>query len=334
LVPIDKVPCLRAEYDQRNAARQLAHEEPWTEAILRVLETDDYRSRDVHVPGSIAQVLGMSEAIERRCLDKLEAAGVIARRGDRYQTARSLTVDTRAIPQLKAHWCEVARQRVGDPAPSDVFSYNVLSASRADVERIRHLLIATYREIRTIVEHTERDEAVALVNLQLVTWNGCETMEPMTPRIDTASRWIAASPASVYRAFKEPGAMERWLPPGNMTGKMLHFDFREGGAYRMRLIYAEPQQGLGKTSEDYDEVEVRLTKLEDGRSIEQEINLESEDPAFSGVMRMTWTFQPEEEGTLVTIRAENVPAGIRPEDHDAGLKSSLENLARFAEADG
>jgi uncharacterized protein YndB with AHSA1/START domain len=126
--------------------------------------------------------------------------------------------------------------------------------------------------------------------------------------------------------------MERWLPPDNMTGKMLHFDFREGGSYRMRLTYAEPEQGRGKTSEDSDEVEVRLTKLEDGRRIEQEVTFESEDPSFSGVMRMIWTFQSQDEGTLVTIRAENVPEGIRPEDHDAGLNSSLKKLAGFVEA--
>jgi uncharacterized protein YndB with AHSA1/START domain len=122
-------------------------------------------------------------------------------------------------------------------------------------------------------------------------------------------------------------------PPSNMTGKMLHFDFREGGSYRMRLTYDEPQQGRGKTSEDSDQVEVRLTKLEDGRRIEQEVIFESEDPAFSGIMRMIWTFQSEGNGTLVTVRAENVPAGIRSEDHEAGLNSSLENLAGFLEAE-
>jgi uncharacterized protein YndB with AHSA1/START domain len=156
----------------------------------------------------------------------------------------------------------------------------------------------------------------------------------MTPRIDSASRLISASPQTVYRAFAEPGAMERWLPPDDMTGKMLRFDFREGGSYRMLLTYAAPQQGRGKTSEDSDEVEVRLTKLEDGRRIEQEVTFESGDPLFSGVMRMIWTFQPQDEGTLVTIRAENVPEGIRPEDHDAGLNSSLEKLARLVEAEG
>lgn len=123
--------------------------------------------------------------------------------------------------------------------------------------------------------------------------------------------------------------MERWLPPANMTGKMLHFDFREGGSYRMRLTYVEPQQGGGKTSEDSDEVEVQLTKLEDGRRIEQEVSFESEAPSFSGVMRMIWTFQTKGERTLVTVQAKDVPEGIRPEDHEAGLNSSLEKLAGF-----
>ena len=125
--------------------------------------------------------------------------------------------------------------------------------------------------------------------------------------------------------------MERWLPPDSMTGTMLHFDFREGGSYRMRLTYSEPESGRGKTSEDSDEVAVQIKKLVDGRRIVQEVLFESDDPAFSGVMRMIWTFEPHEDGTRVTVRAEDVPAGIHPNDHDAGLKSSLENLARFVE---
>lgn len=128
--------------------------------------------------------------------------------------------------------------------------------------------------------------------------------------------------------------MERWLPPSNMIGSMLRFDFRESGSYRMRLTYKDPQPGLGKTTEDADEVEVRLTRLKEGEMIEQEIVFDSDDPAFSGIMRMVWVFEPEGEATLVTVRAENVPAGISPEDHEAGLKSSLENLAAFVQERG
>lgn len=127
--------------------------------------------------------------------------------------------------------------------------------------------------------------------------------------------------------------MEQWIPPSNMTGEMLHFDFREGGSYRMRLTYADPHLGRGKSSEDADDVDVRVTRLEEGRRVEQEVTFDSADPAFSGIMRMIWTFKPEQAGTLVTVRAENVPEGIRPEEHEAGLSSSLANLAGFTEGD-
>lgn len=152
----------------------------------------------------------------------------------------------------------------------------------------------------------------------------------MTTRIDSASRLVAASTDVVYRAFAEPGAMEQWLPPRDMRGTMLHFDFRAGGSYRMRLTFAEPHAARGKTSPGSDEVEVRLTALA-GDRIEQEVTFESDDPAFAGIMRMTWTFRPEGTRTLVTVRAEDVPEGIRPEDHQAGLTSTLENLAAFVE---
>ena len=156
----------------------------------------------------------------------------------------------------------------------------------------------------------------------------------MTPRVDSASRSIAASADAVYAAFAAPGAMEGWLPPNGMTGAMLHFDFREGGSYRMRLTYAEPHRGSGKTSEDADEVTVRLTRLVPGRLVEQDVAFESEDPSFAGRMRMVWTMERDGDRTLVTVRAEDVPAGIRPEDHVAAMVASLAQLARFVEAAG
>lgn len=170
LVSIAEVPSLRGDYEQRVAARRLAHEEPWTEAILRMMETALYRAQECHEPGSITRALSLPVDTEERCLFKLEQAGVIVKRGQRYEPVRSLTVDTRAIPRLKAHWCRVAEARLSEPEPNDVFCYNVFSASHGDVERIRQLLLATFREIRTIVEHTEKDEAAALVNLQLLQW--------------------------------------------------------------------------------------------------------------------------------------------------------------------
>ncbi|GAA5049459.1 SRPBCC domain-containing protein [Haladaptatus pallidirubidus] len=145
---------------------------------------------------------------------------------------------------------------------------------------------------------------------------------------------MQASPEAIYQAFAEPGAMERWLPPSNMTGEMLDFDFHEGGSYRMRLTYKDQQAGQGKTSEAFDEMEVRLPRLEPNHRIEQEVVFESDDPAFEGTMRMVWTFEPAGSGAIVTVRAENVPVGIQPEDHEAGMKSTLDYLTAFVEQDG
>lgn len=154
----------------------------------------------------------------------------------------------------------------------------------------------------------------------------------MTPRVDTASRSIAAAPDAVYRAFAEPGALERWIPPNGMTGTMLAFDFRDGGSYRMRLTYPEWDRGHGKTSEDADEMTVRLTRLVPGRRVEQAVVFESDDPAYAGTMRMTWTLEPHGDRTLVAVRAEDVPVGIHAEDHVAAMAASLEQLAAFVEA--
>ncbi|MFB9808124.1 SRPBCC domain-containing protein [Haladaptatus pallidirubidus] len=102
----------------------------------------------------------------------------------------------------------------------------------------------------------------------------------------------------------------------------------------MRLTYKDQQAGQGKTSEAFDEMEVRLPRLEPNHRIEQEVVFESDDPAFEGTMRMVWTFEPAGSGAIVTVRAENVPVGIQPEDHEAGMKSTLDYLTAFVEQDG
>jgi hypothetical protein len=61
------------------------------------------------------------------------------------------------------------------------------------------------------------------------------------------------------------------------------------------------------------------------------VEFDSEEPEFAGLMKMTWSFEGVDEGTEVTVRCEDVPDGIRPEDHQAGLTSTLENLAKFTE---
>ena len=73
-----------------------------------------------------------------------------------------------------------------------------------------------------------------------------------------------------------------------------------------------------------------------GHCIVQAAVFESEDPAFAGEMQISWRFEPADDGqhTRVTVRCEDVPSGIGEEDHQAGLRSTLENLAAFVESPG
>ena len=64
----------------------------------------------------------------------------------------------------------------------------------------------------------------------------------------------------------------------------------------------------------------------------QAVDFESDDPALAGTMTMTWSVSDVEGGTLVDVRADDVPTGISAEDHAAGLASSLANLAAYVEA--
>lgn len=151
-------------------------------------------------------------------------------------------------------------------------------------------------------------------------------------RIDTASRVILASSRTIYEAFVNPEALVKWLPPRGMKGHIYEFNAQTGGVYHMSLTYVEANHTtVGKTSENADVVRGRFLKLVPYERIVQSVEFESEDPMYEGEMTMTWILTTVPEGTEVTIICENVPPGILKEDHDMGLRSSLENLANFVE---
>lgn len=154
-------------------------------------------------------------------------------------------------------------------------------------------------------------------------------------RTDTATRLIHASPEAVYRAFADAEALMAWLPPQGMSGRALGYEFREGGRYRIELALEGDGHGAsGKTTARTDVTSGRFLELVPGKRIVQTVQFESGDPAYAGTMVMSWSLDPAPEGTEVTLKAENVPAGISPEDHAAGLASSLENLACFVASKG
>jgi phosphinothricin acetyltransferase len=142
------------------------------------------------------------------------------------------------------------------------------------------------------------------------------------------STTIRAPGAAVYQACLDPDALARWRVPDNMDAHVLAFEPRVGGAFRMSLVYkdTEPSPG-GKTSAGTDTFQGRFVELVPGEKIVEVVEFESEDPAFAGEMTLTTSFADTGEATEITVRCENIPPGVRPEDNEEGTRQSLRKLA-------
>lgn len=153
-----------------------------------------------------------------------------------------------------------------------------------------------------------------------------------SPASTRNSKFIKATREVVYRAFTDPAALEVWLVPGDMIGKVHSFDHRVGGGYQMSLFYPSSEDASqGKTADREDRYTARFVELTPPERIVEAINFDSSDPTFSGEMIMEAVFEAEDEGTTVTLLFKNLPSGIRPEDNEAGTQSSLDKLARYVE---
>ena len=146
------------------------------------------------------------------------------------------------------------------------------------------------------------------------------------------SREINASPEKLYRAFTNPEALEVWMAPGEMTGKVHRFDLREGGSYEMSLFYPDADnQAKGKSGAKEDRYTSRFVELQPNKKIVETITFDSPDPKFAGEMTMEVTFEPLGNSTRVHMVFRNIPDGVNPGDNEKGTELSLEKLARYVE---
>jgi uncharacterized protein YndB with AHSA1/START domain len=150
-------------------------------------------------------------------------------------------------------------------------------------------------------------------------------------RTDRASLLIHADRERTFAALTSSEALVQWLPPKGMRGRFERFDMRNGGSYRLVLTYDDASGASGKTSADSDVSEVRIVRIVPGERVVQEVDFETDDPAFKGTMRMEWILHSGSDGTTVEFEAQDVPEGIRARDHAEGLTSSLSNLAAYLE---
>jgi len=134
-------------------------------------------------------------------------------------------------------------------------------------------------------------------------------------------RVLRATPDRVYRAFLDPDAMAKWLPPNGFTGKVHHLDAKVGGTYRMSFTNFTS----GK-SHSFGGEYLELVPNERIRNTDR-----FDDPNLPGEMQVTVTFRKVLVGTEIQIVQEGVPDVIPPEACVLGWQESLTLLASLVE---
>lgn len=141
---------------------------------------------------------------------------------------------------------------------------------------------------------------------------------PSTIRLHRVLRTTAER---VYRAFLDPDALVKWLPPHGFTGKVHQIDARVGGSFRMSFTNFTTQK-----SHSFGGEYLELVPHERIRHTDK-----FDDAHLPGVMQVTITFSKVSCGTEVNITQEGVPDVIPTEACYLGWQESLTLLAQLVE---
>jgi len=136
-------------------------------------------------------------------------------------------------------------------------------------------------------------------------------------------RVLRCPPEKLYRAFLDPDAMVKWLPPHGFTAKVHKMDARVGGEHRMSFTNFTTGKGHsfgGKYLELTPHSRIRYTDKFD-------------DPNLPGEMQVTISLRPVACGTELEITQEGIPSAIPVEFCYLGWQESLKLLAHIVEPD-
>lgn len=136
-------------------------------------------------------------------------------------------------------------------------------------------------------------------------------------------RVLRATPERVYRAFLDPDAMVKWLPPHGFTGRIHQLDAKVGGRYKMSFTNFTTGQSHSFGGEYLELVPNELIRHTD----------EFEDPNLPGVIQVTVRVKEVSCGTELEIVQEGVPDIIPVEACNLGWQESLALLAQLVEAE-
>ena len=134
-------------------------------------------------------------------------------------------------------------------------------------------------------------------------------------------RVLRATPEKIYKAFLNPEAMAKWLPPYGFTAKVHQMDAKIGGTYKMSFTNFTTGKG-----HSFGGTYVELAPHERIRYTDK-----FDDPNLSGEMQTTITLKKVSCGAELNIVQEGVPAVIPAEACYLGWQESLAQLAKLVE---
>jgi uncharacterized protein YndB with AHSA1/START domain len=134
-------------------------------------------------------------------------------------------------------------------------------------------------------------------------------------------RVLAAPPERVYRAFTDPAAMARWLPPNGFTCEVQQFEPRVGGRFHMSFTQFATGHSHGFGGEFLEMVPSQRLRYTDV----------FDDPNLPGTLEVSIDFTAVSCGTELHIQQAGIPDAIPPEMCYLGWQDSLDNLKRLVE---
>lgn len=136
-------------------------------------------------------------------------------------------------------------------------------------------------------------------------------------------RVLRATPEKIYRAFLDPDAMVKWLPPNGFTGKVHHMEAKVGGSYKMSFTNFTTRK-----SHSFGGKYIELTPNESIRYSDA-----FDDPNLPGEIQATITLKKVSCGTELNVVQEGVSDVIPAEACYLGWQESLTLLAKLVEAE-
>jgi uncharacterized protein YndB with AHSA1/START domain len=134
-------------------------------------------------------------------------------------------------------------------------------------------------------------------------------------------RVLKAPPERVYRAFVDPDAKVKWLPPHGFTGKVHHIDPRVGGTYKMSFTNFTSGKSHSFGGEYLELVPSELLRWTD----------RFDDPNLPGEMTVTVRLKKVSMGTEIDIVQEGIPDVIPADACVVGWQESLTLLTQLVE---